>query len=593
MTIPSSENKVRQGLFFNGALTRAIFKFFASLQLAVGTLAALMIILAVGTIVESRFSADAARILVYDTPWLTLILIVLVLNLACSAADRLPWKKKHIGFVLTHLGIIVILAGSLATQKSAVDGQMSMTEGSSGKWVTLKEPMLYIYSQAFKEERMIPLKERALRWKGREKITHFKKENKKADLFRTQFYPNVKSEETWVASDKGPGAIQVSLWNNFVNVTQWLADVPASRELPLGPAVLKWAAEFAQPAAPAAQAAIELKSENQSWTIPLPENGALPFEHQIAEGFSVKILSLYRYAYVEENTLKEGLPPEHAENPAAVFEVQKDGKIEKHTVFAQFPDFPTVHGKPASEFGLQAHYVDPKMSQASKKHELRFVPQADGMYYQIVSGDKLEQGKVEPGKEVQTGWMDLKFKVEQVLPHAAAEIKVTPLDDDDPNESAVAGIHLELQSSGEPRSFWLTEGLQKSLMLEDGLFEMVYGRRQLPLGFEVMLKDFRVKFDPGTERPASYESDVVVKDFTRGTSFEKTISMNQPLAYRGFHIYQAGYQQNPDGTETSVFSVARDPGIPLKYAGAIIMVFGILLMFYTRAYSTTKDKGLK
>ena len=62
-----------------------------------------------------------------------------------------------------------------------------------------------------------------------------------------------------------------------------------------------------------------------------------------------------------------------------------------------------------------------------------------------------------------------------------------------------------------------------------------------------MLKDFRVKNDPGTERPASFESDVVLKDFSRGTSFEKTISMNQPLVYKGFQIYQAGYTPNPRG----------------------------------------------
>ena len=74
---------------------RAIFKFLASLQLAVGTLVTLMIVLAAGTLVESRYSADAARILVYNAPWFGLILIVLVINLACSAADRLPWQKKQ------------------------------------------------------------------------------------------------------------------------------------------------------------------------------------------------------------------------------------------------------------------------------------------------------------------------------------------------------------------------------------------------------------------------------------------------------------------------------------------------------------------
>ena len=94
-----SPQKTNGASLFSGAdVMRRVFKFFASLQLAVGTLIALMIVLAAGTIIESRYSADAARILVYGSPWFGLLLIVLVLNLACSAADRLPWKKKHIGF---------------------------------------------------------------------------------------------------------------------------------------------------------------------------------------------------------------------------------------------------------------------------------------------------------------------------------------------------------------------------------------------------------------------------------------------------------------------------------------------------------------
>ena len=594
MSSKSNEKIVGQSLFFNNEIARGIFKFCASLQLAVGTLVTLMIVLAVGTIIESRYSADAAKIMVYGASWFNLILIVLVINLACSAADRLPWKKKHIGFVLTHLGIITILAGSMATQTSAVDGQMMIEEGSSGKWVTLKQPMLYLYSQNFKEEKMLSIKERAFKWKGREKVVELKAKDKKTEVTITQFWPKTSSETKWVPATEGPAAVQVTLHNQRMNVTQWVADDAASREVKMGPATLKFASELIQPSADIEDKPyFEIQHGDEKLQIAVPEKSALPFEKIFENGLSVKVLEVYGYAYVEENILKEGSAPEHAENPATVIEVTMNGTTEKHTAFANFPDFPTVHGRPDSAIGVVVHYRRPNSGSKGESHELRFVSTPGGIQYQIQAGTKLQQGLVETGKDIATGWMDLQFRVEQALSHATSDLNVTPLEDDDKSELATSATEVELKSATETKKFWVVEGVHKSLMFDGGLFEIIFGRKQLPLGFEVALKDFRVKNDPGTNRPASFESDVVLKDFSRGVSIEKKISMNEPLAYRGFQIYQAGYTPNPGGKDVSVFAVGRDPGIPVKYAGAIIMVLGILLMFYTRAYSSRSEKGLQ
>ncbi len=608
MNSKSTKKTAGQSLFFNGQSARLIFKFFASLQLAVGTLVTLMIVLAAGTIIESRYSADAARILVYGAPWFGLILIVLVINLACSAADRLPWQKKHIGFVLTHLGIITILAGSLATQQAAVDGQIMLEEGGSGKWVTLKQPMLYLYSQGFKEERMLSFKEHAFKWKGREKIAELKTEGKRAEIAVTQFWPKTESETKWVSAQEGPAAVQVTLHNQQMNVTQWIADEALSREISVGPAILKFASDFIQPAANVNDKPyLEIQRGDEKLQIPVPEKSALPYEKVFENGLSVKITELYGYAYVEENILKEGSAAEHAANPAAVLQISsaaapgKDdasgqgqpAQTERHTVFANFPDFPTVHGRPDSQLGLTVQYRRPNSGSKGESHELRFVATPGGIQYQIQTGTKLQQGPVEMGKEISTGWMDLQFRVEQALPHAASDLNVIPLEDDDKREAAYGAVEIEIKTEASSKKFWVVEGVHKSVIIDGGLFEIIFGRRQLGLGFELALKDFRVKNDPGTNKPASFESDVVLKDFARGVSLEKTISMNQPLTYRGFKIYQAGYTPNPGGKDLSVFAVGRDPGIPVKYAGALIMVGGILLMFYTRPYSLRNEKGLQ
>ena len=59
----------------------ACFKFFASLRLAVFLIILLGIAFAVGTFIESYHGADAAQALVYRTPWMSFLLVLLTFNL--------------------------------------------------------------------------------------------------------------------------------------------------------------------------------------------------------------------------------------------------------------------------------------------------------------------------------------------------------------------------------------------------------------------------------------------------------------------------------------------------------------------------------
>jgi hypothetical protein len=60
------------------------------------------------------------------------------------------------------------------------------------------------------------------------------------------------------------------------------------------------------------------------------------------------------------------------------------------------------------------------------------------------------------------------------------------------------------------------------------------------------------------------------------------------LVYRGFKVFQSGYQETEGEPEVSIFTVAKDPGIPVKYSGAVVLIVGILLMFYSRRFSNPK-----
>src|SRR6187397_1374387 len=106
-----------------------IFKFFASIKLAVVLLAVLIIASIAGTIYESSFDAKVARAYVYGARWFNLWLLLLVANLAVSALSRWPWRKHHLAFLVTHLGIITLLFGSLIARIWGTEGTITLFKG--------------------------------------------------------------------------------------------------------------------------------------------------------------------------------------------------------------------------------------------------------------------------------------------------------------------------------------------------------------------------------------------------------------------------------------------------------------------------------
>src|SRR5204862_2744724 len=106
-----------------------VFQFFSSLKLAVVLLAVLIIAAIAGTLYESSFDAKVARAYVYGAPWFNGWLLLLVANLAISALSRWPWKKHHVAFLVTHLGIITLLTGSLIGRIFGIEGTITLFKG--------------------------------------------------------------------------------------------------------------------------------------------------------------------------------------------------------------------------------------------------------------------------------------------------------------------------------------------------------------------------------------------------------------------------------------------------------------------------------
>jgi len=108
------------------------YEFCASLQFAVVLIALLAVVLGLGTFVESGFGTEAVKFGVWNTWWFTLLNALLAVSIFCAAAIRFPWKRHQTGFVITHIGLLVLLAGCLMSQRGGIDAQIPLLEGERG-----------------------------------------------------------------------------------------------------------------------------------------------------------------------------------------------------------------------------------------------------------------------------------------------------------------------------------------------------------------------------------------------------------------------------------------------------------------------------
>jgi len=110
-------------------LGRAVLRGLGSLRLAVVVMGLLAGVSAWATLIESRYGAPAAQFGIYSTWWFAGLGWLLALNVICAALVRFPWQRRHLGFVITHLGILLLLGGCLLGRWYGVQGQVPVFEG--------------------------------------------------------------------------------------------------------------------------------------------------------------------------------------------------------------------------------------------------------------------------------------------------------------------------------------------------------------------------------------------------------------------------------------------------------------------------------
>ncbi len=475
------------------SMSKKIIKQLSSLKTAVIVILSLASVIAWGTFVEARFDSSIATKLVYHSIWMKLVMGTLIINLTAVMIDRWPWQAKHTGFVCAHIGIIVLLMGSLVTQYYGIDGSVSFGIGERSRKIVVGEQDFVVYSLPTSGQ---PIKLYDYRGTTGNDVDFYlhRPQNEPvhivlpdATIDVVDFLPFAIRDDIVVSSeskDDGP-AVRFQLSNANVNLTDWVGGQGGTREATkdLGPAQI-----------------------------------VLTTEHPDMSG---------RFAIVL--------------NPI-------DNEKLSYSIYSK---------------------SDPK---------------------------NIKKGTASAGDVLDLGWMNMKFRIFKFIPHAKEETKFQALERPTPmTTQALKLVFKENSGSAKPVEHWLQLNAPIRIFTGNTAYAIAFSNRSILLDFDLQLTNFSVGRYPGTNRAASYESVVTLEergakpaDATHPISAQGPqvmpnikISMNEPLKYGGFTFYQSSFQEDESGRPImSILSVNRDPGRWIKYLGALIIVLGIIHLFY-------------
>jgi hypothetical protein len=469
--VPNKTDKRLGGMLIS--VGKKIFDFFSSVKLAVILIASIGSFLAYGTFYESSHGTQMAQKLVYHGWLASLLMGLLIINLACAALDRFPWKKHHIGFVVTHLGIITMLIGAFLTQQKGLDGSVYIGINEKTKRFMTSDTELRVY-QSLDEKPYVLLVNQAVDFDKKVPGT---------------FSGSQRSNYEYKLVD-----------NDILKVIQYIPF--AAKEIKVGPSL-------DQKALPALK--FKLSNPNVSVEEWVGLNEKLPpfFD------FGPALVTFIKGPLV--------LPPQ-AKNQFVIYQEKPNEKL-KYAVFSSKQKTPT------------------------------------------------QKGILENKKVIQTGWMNLVFEVEELFLNSEVDINYNSKNFEDPQTAPV--IQLQI---GDHKS-WFELDSPHLIKGEKSSYFVSFVHKRFDLGFDLELKKFKMGHYQGSTLPSSYESTVAVNN----EPALHTVSMNEPLKYKGLTLYQSSFENNDRGEPiASIFSVNYDPGRFVKYLGAIMMVSGIITMFYLK-----------
>ncbi len=599
-----------------------LFRFFASLQLAMLLLTVLTLASIIGTLAESRFDAKVARAYIYGAAWFNVWLLLLIVNLVCSAFSRWPWKKHHFGFLITHLGIIALIAGAYIGRVSGVEGTMTLSKG---------DPPTNLLTI---DQRVV----RILETEGNSQSLPFEILNKPPTPDRPReiattasgyrisaigFSPLLEMEMSpKPLPDGGVPAIHVSIATAMMGqkLNSWLlADDPDHGTFDMGLATIAFKhgvaphsgeARPAPPIQPATEPGQATDIEEAVFAfakvpdqISRPDKGgATGAKVKLADaaekgGTVVVELAGQSHAFDIAASLGKEAPIPGTPYTLFIKDYWPDFRIKdgKPGTVSEQPNNPAVfvmltgHGVPAAAMPVSSGPPPMTAGAAANNHLTLYVDDGGGITYDLASRKAgASSGKLAAGAALPTGWADWKLSVDQFLPHAEQHFTAHPAAPGSKGPRA-EGLRIRATGKGESVEEWLPLGWQISVPVHPAPIQIAYGYQEAALPIGLRLTEFEVDRNEGIDTPAGFKSTVEITN-NEGGKTTGQCWMNNPISYPSswvntfsgftFKISQASW--NPDNLNQSTVQILRDPGWSLKWMGSLCIVAGVFSLFYLR-----------
>jgi hypothetical protein len=595
---PAKASSAANGLF------GIVYRFLASLKLAVISLSSMALLLAYATFFESWYGAEAARAYVYRSPIFYLINLLLFLNILCAATIRYPWKRHQTGFVVTHVGLLTLIVGSLISQKFTDDGQVGLAEGQSTKQLIRdQKPVIRVRvpekndqgQVTALQEYELDLYPSAFAWpEGRtEKVTRPK------DPFQlevTGFLPAARAQFVHEKADSGRPMIDAHLIINAPNqvdgqdilgseVGRWLkADQRFGRVArSAGPAIVAFQnlpendpdlAEKVEdflnpPKLTTADGTARLhyadktgKKRYYDWVIDgqarketLPDSD-LTVEFLKTQEGETTLRMPTRLGGEEGVGASDLLFEATAEPEIAIvrFRVQKaGGQAFDHYGWPDLVQAPSLVPGDASKGATQMvriSYMRPRPPGTFGYVEVLGV--GDGrLFYRVFGREGFRTAaELKKGETVQAfsggGGMAGRLRVDEYYPSGVEKLVYVPAKLPQ-GQKGIPAIRCKMSVDSSTEEFWVrgTGDLKpffQPVFIGSDKYEIAYDVDRKELDFEIKLIDFEAAMDPGTQQASSFESRIELTDPKQKViSKPVLISMNNPMIWRGYTFYQSNY----------------------------------------------------
>jgi hypothetical protein len=248
-------------------------------------------------------------------------------------------------------------------------------------------------------------------------------------------------------------------------------------------------------------------------------------------------------------------------------------------------------------------------SEAPREVELAVIDVTDPQYDQVVS---IPEKRLIKGGTLQNPTLPFTLQIQRFMPNA--QLVARTLAPNAPPSPATAGFGHNVAATEIPRTVkdderdlsaayvqvngvdgslgtWLVSNAvadPQSLTANGHTYQLVMRQRRFYKQFAITLLHFAHDRYAGTDIPKNFSSRIRLVDFQRNENREVLISMNDPLRYRGFTFYQAGFENND---KTTILQVVRNPAMLMPYIACGLVALGLVTQFSMHLFGFVRKRS--